>query len=47
MLSHQYPVRQGCRVLGYARSHDYYGARPCAEAALHAAIERLAEEWPT
>jgi putative transposase len=47
MLSHQYPVRQVCRVLGYARSHYYYGARPCAEATLQAAIERLAEEWPT
>jgi putative transposase len=47
MLSHQYPVRQVCRVLGSARSHYYYGARPCAEATLQAAIERLAEEWPT
>jgi putative transposase len=47
MLSHQYPVRQVCRVLGYARSHYYYRARPCAEATLQAAIERLAEEWPT
>jgi putative transposase len=47
MLGHQYPVRQVCRVLGYARSHYYYRARPCAEPALQAAIERLAGEWPT
>ena len=46
MLSQQYPVRQVCRVLGYARSHYDYRARPCAEATLQAAIARLAEEWP-
>jgi hypothetical protein len=34
MLGHQYPVRQVCRVLGYARSHDYSRARPCAEPTL-------------
>jgi putative transposase len=47
MLSHQYPVRQGCRVLGYARSHYYYQAHPCDETTLKAAIERLAGQWPT
>jgi putative transposase len=47
MLSHRYPVRQVCRVLGYARGHYYYRARPCAEPTLPAAIERLAGEWPT
>jgi transposase InsO family protein len=47
MLSLQYPVRQVCRVLGYARSRYYYRTRPCAEATLRAAIERLAEKWPT
>ena len=47
MLSHHYPVRQVCRVLGYARSHYYYQARPCAEPTLQAAIERLAGAWPT
>jgi putative transposase len=47
MLSTHYPVRQVCRVVGYARSHYYYRARPCAEPTLQAAIERLAGEWPT
>jgi putative transposase len=47
MLSHQYPVRQICRVLGYARSHYYYRSPPCAEPTLQAAIERLAGAWPT
>jgi putative transposase len=47
MLSHQYPVRHVCRVLGYARNHYYYQAHPCDETALKAAIERLAGEWPT
>jgi putative transposase len=47
MLTPHDPVRQVWRVLGYARSHDDYGARPGAEATLQAALERLAEEWPT
>jgi hypothetical protein len=47
MLSPHYPVRQVCRVLGYARSHHSYRARLSAEPALQAAIERLAGEWPT
>jgi putative transposase len=47
MLSHQYPVRQVCRVLGAPRSSYYYQPRPCDEASLKAAIERLAGEWPT
>jgi putative transposase len=47
MLSHQYPVRQVCRVLGAPRSSYYYQPRPCDEAPLKAAIERLAETWPT
>jgi putative transposase len=47
MLSHQYPVRHICRVLGYARSHYYYQAHPCDETALKAAIERLAGQWPS
>jgi putative transposase len=46
MLSHQYPVRHLCRVLGYARSHYYYQAHPCDETTLKAAIERLAGQWP-
>ena len=47
MLSHQYPVRHICRVLGYARSHSYYQAHPGDETTLKAAIERLAGQWPT
>jgi putative transposase len=47
MLSHQYPVRHVCRVLGSARSQYYYQAHPCDETTLKAAIERLAGQWPT
>jgi putative transposase len=47
MLSHQYPVRQLCRVLGSPRSCDYYQPHPGDEASLKAVIERLAGEWPT
>jgi putative transposase len=47
MLSHAYPVRRVCRVLGYTRSHYYYRPRAGDEALLQAAIARLAEAWPT
>jgi putative transposase len=47
MLSHQYPVRQICQVLGSARSSYYYRAPRRDEMALKAAIERLAAAWPT
>jgi putative transposase len=47
MLSQDDPVRQVCRILGYARSRHYYRPRPRAEAPLRAAIVRLAEAWPT
>jgi putative transposase len=47
MLSHTYPVRQVCRVLGYTRSHYSYRPRAGNEALLQAAIMRLAEAWPT
>jgi putative transposase len=47
MLSHQYPVRQVCRVLGSPRSRYYYQPHPRNETSLKAAIERLAGEWPT
>lgn len=47
MLSHQYPVRQVCRVLGSPRSRYYYQPHPYGEASLKAAIGRLAGEWPT
>jgi putative transposase len=47
MLSHDYPVRQVCRVLAYARSRHYYQPRACVETTLQAAIVRLAEAWPT
>ena len=47
MLRHAYPVRQVCRVLGYARSSCYYRRRPRDETTLKAAIERLAGAWPT
>jgi putative transposase len=47
MLSHQYPVRQVCRVLGSPRSRYDYQPHPGDEASLKAAIERLAGAWPT
>ena len=47
MLSHDYPVRQVCRVLAYARSRHYYQPRARVDTALQAAIVRLAEAWPT
>ena len=47
MLSHDYPVRQVCRVLEYARSRHYYRPRARIETTLQAAIVRLAEAWPT
>jgi putative transposase len=47
MLSQAHPVRQVCRVLGYARSRYYYRPRPRDETTLQAAIERLAGTWPT
>jgi putative transposase len=47
MLSQYHPVRQVCRVLGYARSCYYHQPRPRDEAPLKAAIERLAGAWPT
>jgi putative transposase len=47
MLSQHYPVRRVCRVLHYARSGYYYRPRSPDEAMLQAAIERLAEAWPT
>jgi putative transposase len=47
MLSHDYPVRQVCRVLAYARSRHYYQPRARVEMMLQAAIVRLAEAWPT
>jgi putative transposase len=47
MLSQDYPVRQVCRALEYARSRHYYRPRTRAEAPLRAAIVRLAEAWPT
>jgi putative transposase len=47
MLSQDYPVRQVCRVLEYARSRHYYQPRTRAEAPLRAALVRLAEAWPT
>jgi putative transposase len=46
MLSHTYPVRQVCRVLGYPRSRYYYRPRAADEASLQAAIAHLAEAWP-
>jgi putative transposase len=47
MLSQYHPVRQVCRVLGYARSCYDHQPRPRDEAPLKAAIERLAGAWPT
>jgi putative transposase len=47
MLSHDYPVRQVCRVLDYARSRHDYQPRARVETTLQAAIGRLAEAWPT
>ena len=47
MLSQDYPVRQVCRALEYARSRHYYHPRARVETTLEAAILRLAEAWPT
>jgi putative transposase len=47
MLSHTYPVRLVCRVLGYTRSLYYYRPRAGDDALLQGAIIRLAEAWPT
>jgi len=47
MLSHDYPVRQVCRVLAYARSRHDDQPRVRVETTLQAAVARLAEAWPT
>jgi putative transposase len=47
MLSDDYPVRQVCRILEYARSRHYYRPRVRVEPTLQAAIVRLVEAWPT
>jgi putative transposase len=47
MLSYDYPARQVCRVVAYARSRHYYRPRSRVEPTLQAAIMRLAEAWPT
>jgi len=36
-----------CQVLDYPRSSYYYPAKPRDEAAVQAALDRLASEWPT
>jgi putative transposase len=46
MRSHDYPVRQVCRVLPYARSSHDDRPRARADATLQAAIVRLAGAWP-
>jgi len=46
MLSHQYSVRQVCRMLGSPRSRYDYQPYPGDQASLKAAIERLAGKWP-
>ena len=47
MLSHDYPVRQVCRVLAYARSRHDCQPRGRVETTLPAAIVRLAGAWST
>jgi transposase InsO family protein len=47
MRSDDYPVRQVCRVLEYARSRHYYQPRGHVEPTLQAAIVRLVEARPT
>jgi putative transposase len=47
MLSQYYPIRHICRVLGAPRSSYYHRVQSRDETTLKAAIERLAEEWPT
>lgn len=46
-LRETYPVTTVCAVLGCSRSSIYYQAQEAGEAALRAAIERLAAEWVT
>jgi putative transposase len=47
MLAVDYPVRVVCRTLEYAPSSFYYHPRAADEAALKAALLRLAGDWPT
>jgi transposase InsO family protein len=46
-LAKEYPVAVICQVLDYPRSSYYYPAQSRDEAAVQAALERLAAEWPT
>jgi len=47
MLSEDYPVRLVCDIVGCARSSYYYQGEERGEAALQAAIEAVALEFPT
>jgi len=47
MLAEEYPVRVVCRTLDYAPSSYYHRGQIREEAALKAALLRLAGEWPT
>jgi len=47
MLTQEYPVTIVCSVLGCARSSYYHQSQEADNAALKAAIETVAAEWPT
>ena len=47
MLASDYPVQTICNVLGYARSSYYYRTAGQDDVALRAAIQEVAEQWPT
>ena len=46
-LAAEYPVQIICEVLDLPRSSYYYQAHPRDDAALKAALQGVAEEWPT
>ena len=46
-LATAYPVQVLCDVLDVPRSSYYYQPHPCDDSALAAALQRVAEEWPT
>lgn len=46
-LAREYPVAVISQMLDYPRSSDYYPGKPGDEAAVQAALERGASEWPT
>lgn len=46
-LKTSYPVADICQVLDYGRSNVYYQGQQAADGALRAAIQQLAQQYPT